>query len=91
MTESTFPKIFIVVLNFNGGLDLINCLNSVFHSDYPNFEMVVVDNNSKDGSFEQAKNTFSRSHFISIFNPNIFHFLQQRTILAMQLVHIDGT
>ena len=64
MTESTFPKIFVVVLNFNGGSDLINCLNSVFHSDYPNFEMVIVDNNSKDGSFEQAKNTFSRSHFI---------------------------
>ncbi len=64
MTDSNFPKIFVVILNFNGALTLPACLNSVFQSDYPNFEIIVVDNDSKDGSFEQAKSSFSRLHFI---------------------------
>lgn len=62
--DSSFPKIFVVVLNFNGQFTLPACLTSVFQSDYPNFEIVIVDNNSRDGSFEQAKLNFSRSHFI---------------------------
>lgn len=64
MEEFNFPKIFVIVLNFNGKSTLNDCLSSVFKSDYPNFEIVVVDNNSKDGSLEKAKLNFSRSHFI---------------------------
>ena len=33
-------------------------------SDYPNFDVVVVDNNSEDGSLEQAMKLFSRAYFI---------------------------
>lgn len=62
--DSTFPKIFVIILNYNGKNTLPACLSSVFQSDYPNFEVVVVDNNSQDDSFEQAKRNFSRSHFI---------------------------
>lgn len=40
------------------------CLTSVFRMDYPNFETVIVDNNSQDGSFELAKNSFPSAHFI---------------------------
>lgn len=64
MANNTFPKVFIVVLNFNGALVLTSCLKSIMQSDYPNFEVVIVDNNSTDSSFEQAKNDFSRFHFI---------------------------
>ncbi|NTW26710.1 MAG: glycosyltransferase family 2 protein [Candidatus Moranbacteria bacterium] len=64
MTDSNFPKVFVVILNFNGALTLPACLTSVFQSDYPNFEIVIVDNDSRDGSFEQAKDKFSRCHFI---------------------------
>lgn len=58
------PKIFIIILNYNGKDLIKNCLESVFHSDYCNFEAVVVDNDSKDGSFEIAKKAFPRFHFI---------------------------
>lgn len=64
MTDKKFPKIFVIILNFNGIKTLADCLGSVFQSDYPNFEIVVVDNDSNDGSFEQARNQFSRVHFI---------------------------
>lgn len=59
-----YPKIFIIILNYNGRNTIKKCLDSVFCSDYPNFEVVVVDNDSKDGSFELAKNLFSKFNFI---------------------------
>ncbi|MEI7621088.1 MAG: glycosyltransferase family 2 protein [Candidatus Moraniibacteriota bacterium] len=62
--KKTQPKIFIVILNYNGKETLPECLACVFQSTYPNFEVVVVDNASQDGSFELAKENFSRAHFI---------------------------
>lgn len=59
-----FPKIFIILLNYNGKDFIQKCLASVFKLDYPNFEVVVTDNNSTDGSFEAAKINFSKAHFI---------------------------
>lgn len=58
------PKVFIVILNYNGSDILKKCLTSVFKIDYPNFEIVFVDNNSSDGSLEMAKTNFSKAIFI---------------------------
>jgi GT2 family glycosyltransferase len=44
------PKIAIVILNWNGKDDTLECLASVFKLDYPNFSVIVVDNGSTDGS-----------------------------------------
>ncbi len=68
MHNLTQPTIFIVVLNYNGQDTILDCLSSVYQSDYPKFEVVVVDNDSKDGSFEMAKKQFSRAHFIKNSN-----------------------
>ena len=59
-----YPKVFVVVLNYNGGHFIKKCLASVFKNDYPDFEVVVVDNGSKDGSLEMAKSNFSKAVFI---------------------------
>jgi len=64
MKTKSFPKIFIIILNYNGKSTIKSCLDSVFCCDYPNFEVVVVDNDSKDGSLELAKNLYSKFHFI---------------------------
>lgn len=58
------PKVFVIILNYNGKDTIKACLDSVYKSDYPDFEVVIVDNASRDGSFELAKNYFSRAHFI---------------------------
>lgn len=42
----------IVVLNWNGWRDTIECLESLCRLDYPNYRIVVVDNGSTDGSVE---------------------------------------
>ena len=78
MNENLHPKIFIVVLNFNGKNNLATCLSSIYQSDYLNFEVIVVDNDSVDGSLEQAKKDFSRAHFIK--NPANMGFSQGNNI-----------
>jgi GT2 family glycosyltransferase len=64
MNPKKYPKIFIIVLNYNGADVIKKCLASVLKTDYPNFEVVVVDNDSSDGSLEMAKANFSKAHFI---------------------------
>lgn len=44
------PKVFIVVLNWNGYQDTIECINSLNAVKYPNCRIVLVDNGSTDGS-----------------------------------------
>lgn len=49
------PKVSIILLNWNGWGDTIECLESVFNIDYPNFEVLVADNNSTNGSVQKIK------------------------------------
>jgi GT2 family glycosyltransferase len=40
----------VIVLNLNGEKILRNCLDHLLNQTYPNFEIIVVDNGSTDGS-----------------------------------------
>jgi GT2 family glycosyltransferase len=44
------PKVKIIILNWNGWEDTIECLESLYQIDYPNFDVLLVDNDSKDES-----------------------------------------
>jgi GT2 family glycosyltransferase len=50
--EMTPPKVTIIILNWNGKEDTIECLESLKHITYPNYEILLVDNGSTDGSVE---------------------------------------
>jgi len=50
-----WPKVAIILLNWNGWKDTIECLESVFRNTYPNYQVIVVDNGSTDGSIEKIK------------------------------------
>lgn len=49
------PLVSIVILNWNGKEHIDECLSSVLASNYPNFEVIVVDNASTDGSVDIIK------------------------------------
>jgi N-acetylglucosaminyl-diphospho-decaprenol L-rhamnosyltransferase len=54
----TFPKLDIIIVNWNSGLQLYNCLNSVEKADKFGLQLnqvVVVDNNSMDYSLETVE------------------------------------
>lgn len=44
------PKVIIIILTWNNKDDTIECLGSVRSLAYPNFDIVLVDNGSTDGS-----------------------------------------
>lgn len=41
------PKVAIIILNYNGLKDTIECLESLKQITYPNYQVIVVDNASK--------------------------------------------
>ncbi len=47
-----YPKVAVVILNWNGRFFLEKFLPSVYNSDYPNIEFIVGDNGSVDDSVE---------------------------------------
>ena len=49
------PKVAIIILNWNGWKDTIECLESVYQITYPNYDVIVVDNGSKDDSVRKIK------------------------------------
>ncbi|KPC51826.1 glycosyltransferase family 2 protein [Amantichitinum ursilacus] len=49
------PAVGIVILNWNGWRDTIECLESVYALDYPAFNVVLVDNHSSDDSMNQIE------------------------------------
>lgn len=54
----TMPCVHIVLLNWNGWQDTIECLKSLEDLEYPNFEIVVVDNASTDNSVSKIKEEY---------------------------------
>ena len=50
-------RVSIIVLNWNGGDLLQTCLEAARTQSHGDFELILVDNGSTDGSFEQALQT----------------------------------
>ena len=52
--------ISIIIVNWNGKKWLGKCITSLQRQTYNNFEIILVDNNSTDGSIEYVKNKFPK-------------------------------
>ena len=52
------PSLVCIVLNWNGWPDTIQCLASLANQNYPNLQVVVVDNHSTDDSVAQIQSAF---------------------------------
>ena len=50
--EANGGKTYVVILNYNGWEDTVECLKSVLRSQHVSYRIVVVDNNSVDSSTE---------------------------------------
>jgi GT2 family glycosyltransferase len=50
----------VIILNWNGRDDTLACLTSLKSLEYPAFEVVVVDNGSKDDSVTAIRSTFPK-------------------------------
>jgi alpha-1,3-rhamnosyltransferase len=50
-----FPLISILVPVYNHAKYIVECLNSLKKQDYPNVEIILCDDGSKDNSIEVIK------------------------------------
>lgn len=64
--EGSVPLVSVIILNYNGLKFAEQCLRSVLESDYPNFEIIVADNGSSDGSYEFLCQAFGTIHNVRI-------------------------
>jgi GT2 family glycosyltransferase len=55
MDRIEWPKVSVVILNWNGWEDTIECLESLYNISYPNYDVIVVDNDSQDGSLARIR------------------------------------
>lgn len=53
-----FPKIIVILLNWNGKKDTLECLASLQKVTYPRFTPIVIDNGSTDDSVFQIRKAF---------------------------------
>lgn len=60
------PLVSIIIVNFNGREFLKRCLTSFLNTDYPHFEVIVVDNGSTDGSVDLVERLFGSHSCIKI-------------------------
>lgn len=56
-------KVSIIIPNYNGAAYLEDCLESIRHQTYENFEVIVVDDASTDGSAKNAEKKYPEVTF----------------------------
>ncbi len=65
MAIETRPRVAIVILNWNGRNFLVDCMKSLEDIDYPNCEIIVVDNASTDDSVGEVRKLFPSTLIIA--------------------------
>ena len=64
--NTNYPKVSIVIVNWNSYEDTLDCIESISNIKYENHEIIIVDNGSTDCSGEQLEHDFE--HINVIFN-----------------------
>jgi len=68
----TQPKVAIVILNWNGWRDTLECLESLFNQHYENFQVILCDNDSTDDSEQRILDWCSGDYSIaSLAQPKL--------------------
>lgn len=74
------PDFSVVVVNWNGKADLTRCLASLNQQTLGNFEIIVVDNGSTDGSVEMIRENHPKVQLITLPRNTGFSIANNRGI-----------
>lgn len=66
MNRTHMPAVSVILLNWNGLSHLSECLNSLMGQTYKDFECIVIDNGSQDGSVDYLKKTHPWIYLIEL-------------------------
>lgn len=83
-------KIPIVVLNWKGLNDTIECINHLLQSSYYDFHIYLIDNFSNDGTANTFRNLYQNNEKITlIFNSSNLGFTGAHNMIFEQLLSTD--
>lgn len=71
-------KVSVIIVNWNGKDYIIKCIESLMDLDYEDYEIIVVDNGSSDGSQETLRKKFPSVRLIE--NENNLGFAEGNNI-----------
>lgn len=72
------PLFSIITINRNNAEGLQKTIDSVINQTYPNFEYIIIDGGSDDGSFEIIQNNQSElAYWISEPDKGIYHAMNK--------------
>jgi GT2 family glycosyltransferase len=60
------PLISIVIVTWNRKEDILEAIQSIYDQDYRNFEVIVVDNNSTDGTVEALSRAYPAVRLVAL-------------------------
>lgn len=73
------PRVSVIVLNYNGKEFLDDCVASLSAQTFDNFELLMVDNASRDGSAELLRERYA-GQFRMIFNSENLGFAEGNNV-----------
>ena len=81
-------KIYIIIVNYHGGADTLECLESLLKSSYENFQVFVADNSGKNDDFEQFRLWSKNIPSIAFFTEKEFNGLPSS--LSQKIIFIKA-
>jgi len=64
-------KVAILILNWNGLTDTVDCINSIIKTGYQNCEIICLDNGSDGDEYQALVSEFGKSKQIKIFKSDV--------------------
>ena len=80
--QKNTPSVKIIILNYNGREDTLECLHSLENLDYPNYHITIVDNGSQDGLGQEVKQDFPQVRYI--YSPVNLRFAGGNNLAIIQ-------
>lgn len=77
-----FRKVSIIVPAYNEEVSIVNCVNMLANLDYPDFEIIVVNDGSRDKTLDVLHSRF-------LFKPAELHISEGITTSKIRSVHIS--
>ncbi|MHB1347078.1 MAG: glycosyltransferase family 2 protein, partial [Candidatus Humimicrobiaceae bacterium] len=59
------PKALLIIINYNGINFIGECLDSLYSQSYRDFQVIVADNNSKDGSVNFIRENYPQCEVLA--------------------------
>jgi peptidoglycan-N-acetylglucosamine deacetylase len=64
------PLVSIIVPAYNEEVNAVSSVENLLRTDYPNFEIIFIDDGSKDSTFERVGSAFTGNSRVRVFTKN---------------------